>query len=51
MPVPEEEPKISAQEPQVPIELDYNEPILHVSYMLPYRLDRSQRRPTEFEAK
>jgi hypothetical protein len=32
------------------IELDYNEPILHVAYMLPYRLEKSTARPTEFIA-
>ncbi len=33
------------------IELDPNEPILHVSYMLPYRLERSSHKASEFVAK
>lgn len=32
------------------IELDYNEPILHVAYMLPYRLEKSLTKPNEFIA-
>lgn len=37
-------------EPPAQIELDYNEPILHVAYMLPYRLEKSPRKPNEFVA-
>lgn len=36
--------------PITPIEVDRSEPILHVSYMLPYRLEKHLRKPNEYVA-
>ena len=45
-----EQAKQITEKMDIPIELDYSEPILHAVYMLPYRLEKSQSKPNEFVA-